>query len=365
MYGIDDGLILFSFVCHLGEAIATMLALSHGLGQTIGLMAPGAVSYVSESVFASIILYILSAAAGKASTLYLMMRLFNLHGRKSHTNHHERQRLYLNICFGILLLSLLWGAASIVAVSAKCETSTLIEASNVSRCTSQYLRWQIITGFDVATEALLMLNAIVIVAPVRLALHLKFQVVCAFLFRLPLIALSVLRLHYVQNATTASNPGTAQSPIMVLQQVYLCWSIISATLPNLKAFVRSFGSGFGIGIDMETYTNAYGSGKNSSGQQKSYEMGHVGSRTGRLDGSNALGSRAEEEHVKPIRSVNGGQGGFRHGHSLPRSAHGQQHYQGEEREVDSIESTSSDAQIIRKDVGWDVRYEDRHTPTAI
>lgn len=334
----------------MGEVIATILGLSRGLGQTLTLLSSSATAYVSESFFASIVLYLLSATLTKVSTLYLMMRLFNLHGRKSQTNHHDRHRLYLNTCFAILVIMLAFGVASITAVSVRCITVTSVLPPDESQCPSQYLRWQIITGFDVATEALLVLNTIMIVTPVQLALDLKFQVVCAFALRLPLIALAILRLHYVKNATTAGNPGTAQEPIMVLQQAYLCWSIISATLPNLKAFVRSFGSGFGIGIDMETYTNAYGS------KQKSYEMKQMSATQGHgsTGRSITLTERDGTEHAYPKSSVSAQQ---RHGQPLPKSSPGQSPEDPTFREVDSIESTGSDAQIIRKDVSWTVRHE--------
>jgi len=49
----------------------------------------------------------------------------------------------------------------------------------------QFLRWQLITAFDVVTECILILLSIVIVLPVQIAFVLKCQVVLAFAFRLP------------------------------------------------------------------------------------------------------------------------------------------------------------------------------------
>lgn len=172
-----------------------------------------------------------------------MMRLFNLSGRKSQTNHHGSSRLYLRTCYAILGLMVLGGIAALVTASVDCHPSTFILAPSEAQCSSQPLRWRIITGLDVATEALLILTNIVIVYPVHLAWHLKCQVILAFAFRLPLIALAVLRMYYVDRYANAENPGLAQTPIAILQQVYMAWSIISATIPNIKSFVRSFGSG--------------------------------------------------------------------------------------------------------------------------
>ena len=49
----------------------------------------------------------------------------------------------------------------------------------------QFLRWQLITAFDVMTEAALILTVICVVWPVQLAFFMKCQVVLAFSFRLP------------------------------------------------------------------------------------------------------------------------------------------------------------------------------------
>jgi hypothetical protein len=56
---------------------------------------------------------------------------------------------------------------------------------------TKVLRWKIVTAFDVATEVLLNVLSIAIVIPVQLTLRLKFQVVLAFLFRLPYVLGSV------------------------------------------------------------------------------------------------------------------------------------------------------------------------------
>ena len=112
-----------------------------------------------------------------------MMRLFNLNGPKSHN--HGKPKLYHLLCVGILAVMAIWGVGSIIGLSADCSADNLVRASSASHCPRQLLRWQVITAFDIATEAVLILVAIVIVLPVQLTPYMKFQVVLAFLFRLP------------------------------------------------------------------------------------------------------------------------------------------------------------------------------------
>jgi hypothetical protein len=289
-----------------------------------------------------------------------MMRLFNLSGRKSQTKHHGSPRLYRVYCYVTLGVMMVWGVAALVAVSVDCAPATYILSPDNAHCPSQPLRWRIITIFDVVSELLLIATAVIIVWPVQLTVSLKVQVVSAFLLRLPLVALSFLRLHYVSEYATAENAGLSQTPILTLAQVYICWSIISATIPNLKAFVRSFGSGFGIGIDMETYTQAYGS-KNSA-RQKSYEMSNIvdaektsNSPTDSRGKATDSGTDEAEELVTPIRTVSMSTVKF-HYPQPPRSSHGE----GTDlQDKGSIESIRSDKQIIRKDIAWTVNYEAR------
>jgi hypothetical protein len=155
------------------------------------------------------------------------------------------------------------------------------------------------------------------------------------------VALSLLRLHYVEKFVHASNPGLALGPVLIVQQVYLCWSIISATIPNLKSFVRSFGSGFGIGVDMERYTNAYAS-KNSA--HNGYELGSVRGNTvtSRITASkhdNRSYNDIEHQGVLPQQSHTDGT-------KIPKTDDG------------SIRSEDSQQHIIRKDVQWNISYED-------
>ncbi|RMZ85560.1 hypothetical protein DV737_g596, partial [Chaetothyriales sp. CBS 132003] len=178
--------------------------------------------------------------------------------------------------------------------------------------------------------------------PVQLAPYMKFQVILAFLFRLPLIALSVLRMHYVRKYTHSSNSGLSQEPILIVQQVYLCWSIISATIPNLQAFVRSFGSGFGISVNMDLYGSAYGS---KVSQRNRYELGSIKSTVRSVQINGPRPDMPRKTKVFQEISDSAGHLGSRRGTSQIYA------------DGDSIESAGSQGQIIRKDVQWQVHYE--------
>ncbi|KIW87391.1 uncharacterized protein Z519_12027 [Cladophialophora bantiana CBS 173.52] len=342
MYGLDDYLALAATATQVGEVVAVIIGLDHGLGKTQDLLRQSELSKASRATFAGQLLFIVAAATAKASTLCLMMRLFNLVGPRT------GQRLQSKVLYWISLVILvgvgLWGILSIVALAVDCSISGFIQA-DTAQCSHQFLRWQLIAAFDVATECILVAITVIVVWPVHLAFAMKCQVVLAFAFRLPVAMLSILHLHYVADYTSSGNPGIAIVPVIVIQQVQLCWSLISATIPNLKSFVRSFSSGFGIQLDPSLTQAYYGSGRSSGrlgrGSTNAYEMASVGGN-GTAKSRSAARSYNDNttEQFPPV----------------PQSGPGSNNLT-VMRENDSIDSGGSQDHIIRKDVQWNVHYE--------
>lgn len=74
----------------------------------------------------------------------------------------------------------------------------------------------------------------------------KLQVLFAFAFHLPLVALSALNLVYVAQLRINGAPHLAVASPMAVQQAMLTWSLVSATIPNMKRFMKSFDMDFGV-----------------------------------------------------------------------------------------------------------------------
>ena len=147
-----------------------------------------------------------------------------------------------------------------------------------------------------------------------------------------LVALSILHLKFISEYTTSNNPGIDLVPALVLQQVQLCWSLMSATIPNLKSFVKSFSSGFGIQLDPAS-TQAYSS-SGRYNRSHGYELGSVG-KDSKSRSTNRSYHDIEEQGPLPQQVRSGGK----------------------TRDQESIDSVGSQDHIIRKDVQWNVRYE--------
>lgn len=85
----------------------------------------------------------------------------------------------------------------------------------------------------------------------------------------------------MRRAFFSERPGVSFVPALVLAESELCWSLISATIPNLKAFMNIFNTGFGLN---DIISSARGTVVNSSG-----------SRLDGMEGNNAI-------HMRRIRS---------------------------------------------------------------
>lgn len=83
----------------------------------------------------------------------------------------------------------------------------------------------------------------------------KVQVFIAFSFRLPLIAFSVLHLKYIRDYPQSAEPLFAVTNTVLCQQAMLTWSLISATIPNIKSFMKVFNFSMGMGAMDERLSN--------------------------------------------------------------------------------------------------------------
>lgn len=73
--GADDAVILIALVMALGEVIAILLTVNRGMGTRPTLLSPAQITGIERGVYAADLLYVLTIALGKGSTLLLLHRL--------------------------------------------------------------------------------------------------------------------------------------------------------------------------------------------------------------------------------------------------------------------------------------------------
>lgn len=77
----------------------------------------------------------------------------------------------------------------------------------------------------------------------------KLQVILAFSFRLPLMVLSGVHLLYSQHYLGSTEPQFTVTNEAMLQQALLIWSLVSATIPSMRPFIKSLGMNMGFGTN--------------------------------------------------------------------------------------------------------------------
>ncbi|KAF2458961.1 hypothetical protein BDY21DRAFT_283026, partial [Lineolata rhizophorae] len=236
IFGLDDWAMVGAELLTVGQFAAVMYAVANGLGKSFGIVSDSAQTVLAHAMFGNAILIILALAATKASVILLIRRVF--------TRDLRRFRL---LCNGLLALSIIWGVASSIAVSARCDLRPIDpNLPHAAFCADKTTRWKVVVAIDVATEIVFACLPVYLVWNLQMKSDLKFRVVLAFMFRLPVAAFSLLFLNAISRSmTNGLLPGVNVTPWVIWHQVELGYSLISATIPCLKSFIKSFDTGLG------------------------------------------------------------------------------------------------------------------------
>lgn len=205
-----------------------------------------------QSFFVSQLFSVAVLCLAKCSVTWLFLRVLSDTGRN------------FKAIKAFLILNVLWGFASIVGLAADCNPSAILTTKTVNHCPQQVrrqpsvvichrankavklLRWQVITAVDIATDVVTCLLPLVLVWNLRMPFGMQFQVVAAFAFRAPLVAFSALHLAAVKEYQGSTEPQFAVTAALIFQQAIVSWSLISATIPNLGSFIKSFSMDLGV-----------------------------------------------------------------------------------------------------------------------
>lgn len=231
-----------------------------------------------------------------------------------------------------------WTILAACLVSAGCSPASIIPATYSQICPNLFRRYEIAVITDVFTDILLVVVPAYLVCQLQMTTKLKVQVITVFAFRLPLVPLPILSLLNFHKSLHSTNPGVDRTPAIIFQQTQLCFSLIAATLPCLKSFIRSFDTGSGLNVNYTS--NGYGSSGDGAG--KSWYRMHSITREGSASGDlkvirrpftrDGLGHGRSTSKVTTIAYTSG----------RPKA-----------------EDATSQELFIRRDVQWEVHSENR------
>ncbi|KAK1252114.1 hypothetical protein MKX08_003301 [Trichoderma sp. CBMAI-0020] len=244
MLGLDDLFLALATILHLAQSIAIFVGLNNGLGKFNSITPPEQWATSSKCTLAAVILTLLALSFAKCSVLALILRIIGTKNGKTKI-----------ICITLMAISAAWGVASSLAFLINCRSDTLLTLDNIKQCPNQEIRWAVITAVDVSIEILTWMLIVQLSWTVNMSFVRKCQVAMVFSFRLLLVALSVCHLVYFYRYPTSAQPQFAIASSLLFQQVMIVWSLISATVPNMKNFLKSFsiGMGFPLPPDLSWY----------------------------------------------------------------------------------------------------------------
>ncbi|CEI63703.1 unnamed protein product [Fusarium venenatum] len=245
MLGVDDALYGVAVVMHLGQMVAMFIGLGNGLGKKNHITTPEQWAVSSKCLIASTVFFLMTLTFAKCSVLALIRRIIDCRPGKSEP-----------FCIALMAITAIWGVSSSLSFLTNCDPGSVLTVHNLDRCPHQRGRWLSIASLDIVTELLTLALIVQLVWSVNIGHSRKWQVVAAFSFRLPLIALTAVHVAYANKYPLADEPQFAVTKTLMWQQIMVSWSLLSATSPNLKSFMSSFNIGWGFPVAFDE-TNAY------------------------------------------------------------------------------------------------------------
>jgi hypothetical protein len=305
-------------------------------------------AYVRQSQFGNQIAIYTSLGLSKMSTILLVQRLFTRDMRKAWV-----------LCSIFMAVVVAWTITAALMVSGGCSPESVAPRTSSQICATIVARYEFVVVGDAMTDVVLVIIPGYLSWQLQMSILLKLQVLAVFAFRLPLVVLASLFLKTWIQSLSSGNPGVDRAPAIIFQQAELCVSLMAATIPCLKSFIRSFDTGSGVKATIST-SNDYGSGNQSGSHSgtrgNSYQMSPMG-------GNSDVSRKRNRSHMKDddgtikVNSRPFASGRSSSGLIHTKSLRGTLEPQGTQ-EVDRLSQGSSKELFIRRDTHWEITSEE-------
>ncbi|EME38969.1 hypothetical protein DOTSEDRAFT_160788 [Dothistroma septosporum NZE10] len=230
-FSYDDYTLLAATILSITQSGLTFGEVHQGLGTSMKLIKDADLVRVQKISYAADIFYIFSIYVGKCSVVLLFKRL-------------TADRKQVLVSWALLAGCCIFACISTFLVALRCNTARPWIQYNVS-CGNLNAQWIAVAAFDIISEVWLFLTSILLVWGLYTKAANKGRVVLVFAIRLPIIAVIVLRLVYLQDEIESDDPTLAAAIPAVLSQVEMFYGIMSATVPCLRPFLAGFATNYG------------------------------------------------------------------------------------------------------------------------
>ncbi|KAI2462938.1 hypothetical protein F4781DRAFT_418334 [Annulohypoxylon bovei var. microspora] len=226
----DDWLMFLALIIFLAQCISISLATSQGLGKDISTLTEDAISGFLKAQYASIPFQILTFALVKWSIAVFIVHL-------------SPDEFHLRVDLGLRVLVGLWLVSGIFSSLFQCSLPTPWDYLNGAHCIDRRAWWTYIGALNIITEVGIIALYLLIIWDLQISHSRKAIVLSIFLTRVFVIAAAIAQLVISWNAYPDPNVTQSMWLPILLNQVVLCVSIVTACLPYLKPFMQSLQSG--------------------------------------------------------------------------------------------------------------------------
>ncbi|KAF5856873.1 hypothetical protein ETB97_006626 [Aspergillus alliaceus] len=365
-FGFDDAFAVFGTIIGTVQTAVTLDAVRSGIGKKEALLTDDRVESGLKSIYIAWLLYPVVVCSSKISISLLIARL-------------TRTKLHLKASHLLTGFIVLWGVISLFLIAFQCKLPMPWDIGAMDHCRSMFVQWTAVEAGNIFIELLLPCIVILMVWDLRVASTTKITVVMAFSLQLLYVYVAILvglelisnkffstllmkratvpivvRLVLLQQSTTgddAADPTFTITDTVLVTEVAMHFSLMSATFPCLRKFLQVFDMNMGATTHLDCEPGGTYYSRSRSGGSYALQSIEQGSRVGREDMSGTKSRFLTKGQGQTVTTVSGGltEGADHQGKSQRNSTM-------DDAEMRSIDSDGSQHAIIRR-TQWEVKVE--------
>ncbi|KAI5239652.1 hypothetical protein E4T43_06630 [Aureobasidium subglaciale] len=337
LYGADDWALVAATFAAVCQHIPIFVGLGAGFGQSSNVLQQNQLPGIDKAMYTAEVMFILAYTLSKVSLALFVRRLFT-HNRLLNTI----------LCWSLLGVTIIWGVVALFVLLIKCSPYHFF--SKAARCPS-YVSAMILQSIcdtdslaDHSVEGCDSFRY-----PHRGGTHDRtfiFGVWCHAWFApedachdgirvqtcFRVVGFSIAHLRRLSLTVGAKDKGFAFIPPAIWIQIWLAWSLVSASIPSFRSFMSPF--------DNITVAKT--------------DDSHSASRS-EANGAYLMMGPIKSSHRNNIASARSASQGISLSSKLGTRT--SVHHESRDRATDENQSISSQTGIIRKEVEWEIRHD--------
>jgi hypothetical protein len=192
------------------------------------------------------------------------------------------------VAYGIIIATALWAFGAVLSSALQCDPSQPWRLIGQS-CGNVYTRLKAVCILDAIMEAAVVACTAFMIRPLKTPASKKFVVVFVFSFRLPIIIIIAFRLRSFHQSGLTTDFTFLETIYIALTQTQVNYSLISATIPNLRPIINNLNTHYGAMGESTLTGSNYNSNSNSGTRTTVPRSSRRGSRRSSLGNVLAMG----------------------------------------------------------------------------